>query len=138
MAFVNLGQIVYPVGSIYMSTISTSPASIFGGSWSRIEGAVLAANNGGYNTAFGGSKIISKSQLPHLEGQLSIHGGENGSILWTPTGVFKAQNTLNFYRPQTGSKIAGVSSIDQLLFSVGDNQPYYPYHYGVYCWRRTS
>ena len=46
MAFVNLGQVVYPIGSIYMSTNSTSPANIFGGSWSQISGNVcLMAGN---------------------------------------------------------------------------------------------
>lgn len=32
---------VYPVGSIYMSTNSTSPASFLGGSWARIYGQFL-------------------------------------------------------------------------------------------------
>lgn len=138
MAYINLGQVVYPVGSIYISISPTSPASIFGGNWSRIEGAVLAANNGGYNTTFGGSKTISQAQLPHLEGSIAVHGGESGSILWSPTGVFRGSNIWNFYRPQTGGKITGANSIDKLLFSVGNDQPYYPYHYGVYCWKRTS
>lgn len=43
MAFVNLGQVVYPIGSIYMSTNSTSPANLFGGSWTRIADAYLRA-----------------------------------------------------------------------------------------------
>ena len=30
MAFVNLGQVVWPVGAIYMSSSSVSPASLFG------------------------------------------------------------------------------------------------------------
>ena len=32
---------VYPVGSIYMSTEPTSPASLFGGSWSQLTGRFL-------------------------------------------------------------------------------------------------
>ncbi len=28
MAYVNLGQVVYPVGSVYISYTSTSPASL--------------------------------------------------------------------------------------------------------------
>lgn len=31
MAYVNLGQVIYPVGSIYMSTKNISPGDIFGG-----------------------------------------------------------------------------------------------------------
>lgn len=33
----------YPVGAIYMSTSSTSPATLFGGSWEQIQGRFLAA-----------------------------------------------------------------------------------------------
>lgn len=41
MAYVNLGQVIYPVGAIYASANSTSPASLFGGSWTRITDAAL-------------------------------------------------------------------------------------------------
>ena len=34
---------VYPVGSIYMSTTSTSPATLFGGTWEQIEDTFLLA-----------------------------------------------------------------------------------------------
>lgn len=37
MAFINIGQVVYPVGSIYISTDPTSPSSLFGGVWEKIE-----------------------------------------------------------------------------------------------------
>lgn len=37
MAYVNLGQVVYPVGSFYCSTQKTSPASIFGGTWEQLR-----------------------------------------------------------------------------------------------------
>ena len=40
---------IYPVGSIYISTSSTSPATLFGGTWNQIEGKFLVANGNGYN-----------------------------------------------------------------------------------------
>lgn len=64
MAYVNLGQVIYPVGAIFASTSSTSPSSIFGGTWSQIvDDACLMAcpeNSGTY----GGSKKIMISHLP--------------------------------------------------------------------------
>lgn len=42
--FINNKQVlseVYPTGAIYMSTSSTSPAQLFGGSWERIQGRFL-------------------------------------------------------------------------------------------------
>lgn len=38
MAWVNVGQLVWPVGSIYFSSVSTSPADLFGGTWAAIDG----------------------------------------------------------------------------------------------------
>lgn len=49
MAFVNLLMAVYPVGSIYASTVSTSPANIIGGTWAQITNAAIrAATSTGY------------------------------------------------------------------------------------------
>ena len=43
---------IYPVGSIYMSVNSTSPATLFGGTWQRITGRfLLAATDGGSSGA---------------------------------------------------------------------------------------
>lgn len=68
MAFVNLGQVVYPIGSIYMSTNSTSPANLFGGSWTRIADAYLRAigDTGVAIGEYGGyaEYKLSVSQLP--------------------------------------------------------------------------
>ena len=36
-----LDDLVFPVGFIYQSTSSTSPASLYGGSWERIQGRFL-------------------------------------------------------------------------------------------------
>ncbi len=35
---------VYPVGAIYMSVNNTSPATLFGGTWQKIEGRFLLAS----------------------------------------------------------------------------------------------
>ena len=33
----------YPVGAVYLSTVSTSPADVIGGTWERIENKALVA-----------------------------------------------------------------------------------------------
>lgn len=40
-SFVNLLDVVYPVGSVYYSFSSTSPATLFGGTWDSISGSFL-------------------------------------------------------------------------------------------------
>lgn len=63
-------DIVYPVGSIYMSVNSTSPNSLFGGTWERIQGKfLLSANDTSeeYNVGKTGGNIkikLTSDQLP--------------------------------------------------------------------------
>lgn len=41
MAFTNIIDIIYPVGAVYMSFNSTSPATLFGGTWTQVERFLL-------------------------------------------------------------------------------------------------
>lgn len=65
--FVNLLDIVYPVGSIYFSSSNISPVNSIGGTWVQIKDAVLAAGGSEYSAAigsFGGNKAITINQMP--------------------------------------------------------------------------
>ena len=41
MAWVNLLDIIYPVGSFYFSTVNKSPSETIGGTWAQIENATI-------------------------------------------------------------------------------------------------
>lgn len=64
MSWVNLLDIVYPIGAVYFSRNSASPASIVGGSWTQIQGAVLGAVGESISNGYGGDKTISVDQMP--------------------------------------------------------------------------
>lgn len=58
---------IYPIGSIYKSTNSTSPASMFGGTWEQIQGRFLIGQNSTYtNGSVGGyrQRALSTTNLP--------------------------------------------------------------------------
>lgn len=57
-------NIVYSVGSIYMSVNSTSPASLFGGTWEQIKDRFLLAAGDTYANGSTGSVTTGDSQ-PH-------------------------------------------------------------------------
>lgn len=126
MAYVNLGQVIYPIGAIFASTSSTSPSSMFGGTWSQITGdACLMAG-----TTIGniGSKTISEAQMPkhsHVISQGSAekptdtghrnvgkawyqtlgqgsYTTEDGDFLYTSAGV-KTQ----WITPNAGTRLTG-------------------------------
>jgi len=61
---------IYPVGAIFSSTVNVSPASLFGGTWTSLQGMVLMAEDGtsGYvagNT--GGSKDAVNVSHTHAD-----------------------------------------------------------------------
>lgn len=87
--FTSLLDLVFPIGSTYMSMGSASPDTLFGGTWSKVTGGVLAlAGTSGYAAAgaAGGSKKISVSQMPS-HAHLYI---DTGKFCWNVSGVANA------------------------------------------------
>lgn len=87
--FGTIFDLIYPVGSIYMSVNSTDPGTLFGGSWQRIEDTfLLAAGTNHAAGSTGGAETVTltaaQSGLPaHAHGftQPTVNGGaESGAI----------------------------------------------------------
>ena len=60
-----LGQLYYPVGSIYMSVNNVDPSVLFGGTWQKIEDRMLLGSGTKYtlgNTG-GNADVVSKSLI---------------------------------------------------------------------------
>lgn len=63
----SLVDIIYPVGSIYMSVNNVSPATLFGGTWQAISGRFLLAANNTYplgTTGGSATKQLSVNEMP--------------------------------------------------------------------------
>lgn len=57
----------YPVGSIYISASATSPATLFGGSWTRIEDSFLLAAGSSYEAGSTGGEaahVLTNAEIP--------------------------------------------------------------------------
>lgn len=60
-------NLVYPVGSIYMSVSSTSPASLFGGSWTQLQDRFLLGAGTTYTTGATGGEAthtLTTDEMP--------------------------------------------------------------------------
>ena len=117
-------QDVYPVGAIYQSFDPTSPAALFGGSWTQITGRFLYCTT---NTGAGGSNshTLTTAQLPKNKAYSSANvNGNAGFSDALYTGAF-TQGSEYAYLNLT--YIGGGSSHNNM-----------PSYQGVYAWRRTA
>lgn len=89
--FVNLLDIVYPVGSIYHSMNATSPADSVGGTWTKIKTFLYGADSA--NQAGGeATHTLTVNEMPHHN---HIPSSFNGSIPGSETWEY-CFHVLNF------------------------------------------
>lgn len=136
---------MYPVGSLYFSTDSTSPATIYGGSWERYGKGRTLVSVDESDTDFtagktGGEKTHSHN-LPNLFAQLNMAGTNiqasmgklNKSTVWkanvyTAVNVYADSSVHN-----TGLKVTTPVN-DDTEVRASSLQPYI----AVYIWQRTA
>lgn len=73
----NYWKTIYPVGAIYQSMSTTSPASLFGGSWNPINGVFLLGNSDSYtNDDTGGEEnvLLTIDTMPNHNHHRSHNG----------------------------------------------------------------
>ena len=148
-------DMIYPVGSIYISASATSPASLFGGEWAQINGRFLIGtgapeNNddgispGSYNYAAGAkggeaTHTLTERELPVLSGSVLMHGaGAGGTVVSAATGVFSPGGTESGYR--SAELKTGASSLSSFDLNAGEGRAHnnLPPYLAVYMWQRTS
>lgn len=148
--FVNLLDIIYPVGSIYITTNATSPADSIGGTWEQIENCLLAASGDIYNLAgrFSGSNIISRLAIP--DHQHVVLGWNSGAGQYSPVGFWNTNATTGglWQLLSVGGKDGGDSGwnlwtkgtwrIDDDGQLVTDQEQHIPYHYSINVYKRTA
>lgn len=111
---------LYPVGSIYLSTNSTNPASKFGGTWEQIENRFLLGAGSNYtNGSTGGAATVTltTSQMPAHTHTFTGSSATTSSASHTHTVTAKGSNA------NTGG---------------GGSHNNMPPYLVVYMWKRTA
>lgn len=114
---------VWPVGAIYMSISSTSPAALFGGTWERITGCfLLAATDGGGNG--GNSNASIRPGYTGGEATHTLAEGEMPSHAHTVYGFqSKAENgTRNYLTMQADGNLVVYTSSGQAKWAASSKQ----------------
>ena len=116
-------NMIYPVGSIYMSVNSISPATLFGGTWEQLEDVFLLAAGSTYAAGDTGGEsevTLSIAQIPVHSHEYIISGFDAGSAWYGQNGVSAGATQMS------GSSGGG---------EAHNNMP--PY-LSVYMWKRTA
>ena len=130
----------YPVGSIYMSTSSTSPASLFGGSWQSIASERVlmgvSSSHGAGSTVDAGLPNISSGSNAALD----IQGSWGDPACRAPFAqTWKGNSELSTSTWSSTPKIISARFDASLCNSIyGRSSTVQPAAYYVYMWRRTG
>lgn len=133
MGYVNLLNVIYPVGSVYFSTNSTSPSTIIGGTWTQITDKFIKGNK---DITSGGSYGHTHSVSGHARLHVNSYG-----VYWTPSAISANGNhyTSQFCRFNGSTENGSVGHV-QMCAAVGTaastniNPPYQ----NMYIWYRVS
>lgn len=129
-------NLVYPVGSVYISYNSTGPATLFGGTWEQIQGRFLLASSESYPAGSTGGEVtvtLTKNQIPsHTHaigenGEMFFYMGGSAGEVTAGFGGGRMWENLNKGRASTTSITGGGQSHNNM-----------PPFLAVYMWQRTA
>jgi len=126
-----IADLVYPVGSIYMSVNSTSPATLFGGTWEQLKDQFLLGAGDTYTAGDTGGEAehtLTVDEMPSHTHTVSVlqSGGTAGSY---------ASSQYTFYPVDRNYSRSTLTSS-----GVGGDQNHnnMPPYLVVYMWKRTA
>ena len=123
----NILQSVYPVGSIYMSTASTSPAELFGGTWERIKDRFLLAVGDTYTAGSTGGEAQHTLTVNEIPSHSHTIPAQNKWL--SPDG---SGEDMNY------SVVSNINTQASGLTGGGQAHNNMPPYLAVYIWKRVA
>ena len=140
-----LWELIYPVGSLYLSAVDTDPGVLFGGTWERIRDRFLLAAGTAYGAGTTGGEAVhtlAESELPtHAHdpaNQAGYYGFITNSQKAFTVGDMGVQSGSGRYYPYAPA--AFDISRNTKTGSVGGGKAHnnMPPYLAVYVWQRTA
>lgn len=139
--YVSILDLIYPVGSIYMSVNSADPGSLIGGTWERIKDRFLLSAGDTY--AAGNTGGSAKATLPsHTHtfgsGGYQMWGAKIGKGSTEPGN--QISGSAKYYAAATGGSTSNYNWLESVdSKGVSDvSQANMPPYLAVYVWKRIS
>ena len=141
-------DLIYPVGSIYMSVNATNPKELFGGTWEKIQGKFLLGMSSSYPAGSTGGEAthtLTTSEMPfhnHAIGQ----DGNTSLVLPTDVAVDDSSHAQYVTTLEGGRSGWYKSSVawGGAIVTRDQTSPYgqahnnMPPYLAVYIWKRTA
>lgn len=129
---------MYPVGSIYTSLDSASPASIFGGTWEQLKDRFLLGAGDSYEIGSAGGEAahtLTESEMPSHYHSLYLSG--MGGSTTTPAYFAAFKASAYDYKYENG--VSGTHRVASAA-NKGDSAAHnnMPPYLAVYMWKRVS
>lgn len=123
---------IYPVGAIYISVVSTSPQTLFGGTWVQIQNRFLLAAGSSYAAgSTGGAAMVTLtgSQIPS---HYHMFPGNSMVVTTLNNTAVSQPGVSNGYK-------RGDSFVDRTAATgSGEAHENMPPYLAVYVWKRTA
>lgn len=129
----------YPVNSIYISYSHVSPASLFGGSWTRISNAFLWATTSGGTIGQTGGAATHSHGKGDLVAAIGTSGGTPSRIGFMHDNTHLGQTSTYSIQGQNSAYKTGetINHNTAIIGETGDSSSMPPY-IQVSIWRRTA
>ena len=133
-------NLIYPVGSVYFSYTSTSPADRFGGTWSQLSGDryirastnVTASGSNSASHSHGAGSYAAKI-VPQAGGNKYTHYALSSTSSWR--GDYALALTDSWLDTPAVNMVNGVTVFGT---SSSTSVTITPKYQDLYCWRRTA
>ena len=137
----SITDLIYPVGSVYISVNSTDPGELFGGTWQQIKDRFLLSAGDTY--AAGSTGGSAKATLPsHTHtvgsGDYQLWGAKSGKGSTEPGNQISGNE--KYYAAATGGSASNYKWLNRVdSKGVSDvSQANMPPYLAVYVWQRIS
>lgn len=123
-------NLLYPVGSIYISVNSKNPSEIFGGTWERIKGKMLIAVDEDDQDFSTSGKTGGEKEVTLTNDMIPEH--------YHTFGIAPQNNSGPYIVPYGGNRYS--DNAQAITSTVGGGQPHnnMPPYFAVYIWYRTA
>ena len=127
-------DMIYPVGSIYISASATSPETLFGGTWESIGGRFLLGADATYAAGSTGGEAAHKLTVDETASH--IHNG----LIWAGSTPISGNNGTDAHYISLNWNTGDSNSTGFSTTKAGGDQPHnnMPPYLSVYMWQRTA